>query len=98
VTKAEYGFDGLYVDMLTDLYWMADDPMANPMSKMNVSSGGFDCSGDGAADSVKELQTQWQAWRPYFVAKLREVFGEHSIIIGQKKKSVTILSFLVYAA
>ena len=93
VTKAEYGFDGLYVDMLTDLYWMADDPMANPMSKMNVSSGGFDCSGDGAADSVKELQTQWQAWRPYFVAKLREVFGEHSIIIGQKKKSVTILSF-----
>jgi hypothetical protein len=79
VTMAR-GFDGLYVDMLTDTYWMADDPMINPMSGRNVTS--FDCDGDGQPNTLKDLQTQWKGWRPYFIAKLRAALGADKLLIG----------------
>ena len=50
VTKSR-GFDGLYVDMLTDDYWVAPTP---PWNNVNLTTP-FDCDGDGKPNTVKDV-------------------------------------------
>eukprot|EP01052_Picozoa_sp_SAG31_P000521 SAG31_NODE_15_length_37942_cov_32.078297_26_plen_152_part_00 len=72
------GFDGLYLDMLCDDYWCG----ANLETGLNENLTVFDINGDGVPNTLKDIQTQWKSWRPYFVAKLRGVLRADQLLIG----------------
>jgi len=78
------GYDGLYVDMLTDDWWVA--PKYAPQL-VNVS---FDCDGDGKPNTFTDLETQWKGWRPYLIKQLRSVVGQDGIIIGNSAGAMSL--------
>ena len=86
VTMAR-GFDGVYLDMLTDDYWVAPQPPWGP-SNLNVTQ--FDCDGDGRTNTVKDVQSQWKGWRPYFVQRMREAIGPDAILIGNSAGAMSL--------
>ena len=70
------GFDGLYIDMLTDNWFTGTfDARLRALAR-------FDCDGDGAPNSVLDLQTQWKGWRNYLVTQLRAAAGPDKILIA----------------
>ena len=83
VTMAR-GFDGLYVDMLTDDWFIGIEDAA--LSKIQ-----FDCNGDDAADTVLDMQTQWKGWRPYLVEQLRATLGTEKILIANTASVKSLL-------
>ena len=81
------GFDGVYLDMLTDDYWVSPNPPWGPTS-LNATE--FDCDGDGQPDNAKDVQTQWKGWRPYFVKQMRHALGPKAILIGNSAGAMSL--------
>lgn len=42
----------------------------------------FDCDGDGLADTVQEMQEQWDTYRPYLISGIRGVIGDGRILLA----------------
>ena len=70
------GYDGLYVDNCSEVY----PPWRQAIILEQTSS--FDYDGDGLADSMADLLTEYEASRAYFTARLREVLGADAVLIG----------------
>lgn len=69
------GFDGLYLDMLTDDWFLGS--FDADLAKLS-----FDSDGDALPNTVAQLQAQWKSWRPYLVQELRKAVGEQGTLIG----------------
>jgi hypothetical protein len=69
-------FDGLYIDQSNGRY----PPWRRVM--LEALTGGFDTNGDGAPETVAAAELQYETWRPYFTARLREEIGPDRIVIA----------------
>jgi len=69
----KYGFDGFYLD---NQFSSASFAQYNP-----TGGGSIDVNGDGIADSIEDIVTQYTNWRPYYTQKLRKRLP-NAIIMG----------------
>ena len=70
------GWDGLYIDQCEAHYppWR--------LTKLAEATSAYDANGDGSPDSPVQVVAQYDAWRPYFVQRLREVVGDGAVLIA----------------
>jgi hypothetical protein len=69
-------WDGLYIDMCT-----ASFPL-HRKRRLEEISPNYDIDDDGSADTREDIDRNYDQWRPYYTARLRDVVGEHRVIIG----------------
>ena len=63
---AAVGWDGVYLDQCTEVF-----PESRKRLLERITTR-FDVDGDGVADDLATLDLQYETWRPYFTARLRE--------------------------
>jgi hypothetical protein len=70
------GWDGLYVDQCTPTVppWRQDAILAQTTQ--------FDYDGDGVSDRMVDLVAAFEAGRPYFTARLRDLLGDEVVLVG----------------
>jgi hypothetical protein len=72
----EVGWDGLYVDMLTNEW------SVSRKRRLEEITTTYDIDNDGVADTLYDLDRTYETWRPYFTQQLRDALGATTILIG----------------
>lgn len=76
VTFGSHGgptWDGMYLDNCQEDF---------PSWRVAMLPASFDCDGDGQPNTVGQLQSQWDTYRPYLINAMRSVVGNDRILVA----------------